>query len=112
MRSAQARKAATLAEQFSIPWAVNYLHVSQLENLLTRAQLQGNQAQQRLGASMAALWRARLAEGIIAIENPPWDDAWRAAIGFHRELVAPVPQPSSLLHLAAAGLARATHYLS
>src|SRR5437867_2460904 len=104
MRSPQARRAATLVEEFTVPWSVNYLHVAQLENLFTRAQLEGNQAQKRSGSSIAALWRARLAEGVIAIENPSWDDAWRAAIGFHRELVAPVPQPSSLLHLAAAGL--------
>jgi hypothetical protein len=112
MRSGEARRAATLVEPFTLPWSVNYLHVVQLENLLARAQLEGNQAQKRTGSSIAALWRARMAEGVIAIENPPWDDAWRAAIGFHREVIAPVPQPSSLLHLAAAGLAHATHYLS
>ena len=112
MRSRQAQLAARLAERFPLPWTVNYLHSCQIENLLTRLQLEGNQPQKRVGASMAALWRARLAEGIFAIENPPWDDAWRIAIGFHRDLISPVPQPSHLLHLAAARLANASHFLS
>jgi len=112
MRSPQARSAATLAERFSLPWTVNYLHVTQLENLLVRLQLEGNESQKRVGTSIAAQWRARLAEGIFAIENPPWDDAWRLVIGYHRDLVSPVPQPSHLLHLSAARLAGASHYLS
>ena len=58
------------------------------------------------------LWRARLAEGIFAIDNPSWDDAWRIAIGFHRDLMSPVPQPSHLFHLAAARLANGSHFLS
>ena len=55
---------------------------------------------------------ARLAEGVFVIENPPWDDAWRVVIGLHRDLVPPVPQLSPLLHLAAAQLTGASHYLS
>ena len=109
IRSGQAQLAATLAERFSLPWAVNYLHVAQLENLFARLQLEGNPAQKRTGSSITALWRARLAEGVFAIDNPPWDDAWRMTIGFHRDVVSPVPQPSHLLHIAAARLAGATH---
>jgi hypothetical protein len=112
MRSDQARMALSLVERFALPWAVNYLHVAQLENLLSRLQLEGNPTQRRIGSSIAALWRARSAEGVFVVENPPWDDAWRLTIGFHRDLVSPVPQPSHLLHLAAAQLASATHYLS
>jgi hypothetical protein len=111
MRSREARIAATFAERFALPWSVNYLHLTQLENLFTRLQLEGNSAQRRIGISMTAAWRAGLAEGIFATDNPPWDDAWRVAIGFHRDIVSPVPQPSQLLHLAAARLSNATHYL-
>jgi hypothetical protein len=112
MRTPQARWAEGLAAAFSLPWAVNYLHFAQLENLFVRLQLEGNAAQQRAGLAVAALWRARLSEGIFAVENPPWDDAWRVTIGLHRELVAPVPQPSHLLHISAAQLTGATHYFS
>jgi len=112
MRSRQAEWAAALAEDFTVPWTVNYLHLAQIENLFARLQLEGNPAQMRAGGSMAALWKARLAEGVFAIDNPPWDDAWRLAIGFHRDLVSPVPQPSHLLHLAAARVGGASHYLS
>ena len=112
MRSRQAQLAARLAERFSLPWVVNYLHVAQLENLFARLQLEGNSAQRRAGTSIAGLWRARLAEGVFILENPIWSDAWRRVIGLHRELAPPVPQPSHLLHLAAAQLAGASHYLS
>ena len=112
MRSGQAGMALGLAERFAVPWIVNYLHVAQMENLLVRLQLEGSPAQRRTGTSIAALWRARLAEAVFVVENPPWDDAWRLTIGFHRDLVSPVPQPSHLLHLAAAQLTGASHYLS
>jgi hypothetical protein len=112
MRTPQARWAEAQAAPFSLPWMVNYLHLTQLENLFVRLQLEGTAAQQRTGLAVAALWRARLAEGIFAVENPPWDDVWRVTIGLHRELVAPVPQPSHLLHLSAAQLTSATHYFS
>jgi len=79
---------------------------------ITAREFARNQSQKRVGASMAALWRARLAEGMFAIDNPSWDDAWRIAIGFHRDLMSPVPQPSHLLHLAAARLANGSHFLS
>jgi len=91
---------------------VNYLHVAQLENLILRARLEGNASQKRTGTSISAAWRAALAEGVIEIQNPPWNDAWQGTIELHRELEAPVPQPSTLLHLASARLTSATHYLS
>ena len=112
MRCAQAQLATSLASRFSLPWVVNYLHVAQLENLFARLQLEGNSAQKRTGVSIVAFWHARLAEGIFSIENPVWDDAWRVVIDLHRDLVRPVPQPSHLLHLAAAQLTGASHYLS
>ena len=112
MRSPQAQAAARLAQRFALPWPINYLHVAQVENLLSRLQLEGNAAQKRAGTGIAALWRARLAEGVFAIDNPTWDDAWRIAIGFHRDLITPIPQPSHLLHLAAAQLSGATHFVS
>jgi hypothetical protein len=108
----QARWAEGLASKFSLPWTINYLHLTQLENLFARLQLEGHTAQKRSGASIAALWRARLAEGIFVIENPPWDDVWRITMGLHRELIAPVPQPSHLIHLAAAQLSNSSHYFS
>src|SRR3954468_682780 len=112
MRSAHAELAVRIAESFFLPWTVNYLHTAQLENLLTRLQLEGNSVQKETGVGIAALWRGHLAEGIFALENPSWEDAWRMTIGMHRDIVSPVPQPSHLLHLACAKLSQATHYLS
>ncbi len=104
---------------FSPPYVLNSLHVVQLENVLFRAQKHfptETSVSQRLAQTERAQsglhrWENHLAEGVFAIQEVPWNEAYDLAIAWQRDLGLATVHPRQLLHPAIAKAAGATHYL-
>jgi hypothetical protein len=96
----------------SAPFALNFLHQLQAENLLVGLEKSDDPARQTAGLQGKQLWQHYLAEGVFQLTPTDWDSAFRVAITWNNQHPRTPPLPLLLLHPALAAVARATEFLS
>jgi hypothetical protein len=97
---------------FDAPFALNFLHQLQAENLLVRLQKDKDPQKQKAGNEAQRMWRHRLEEGVFQLVPTDWESTYRVAIAWNAHHPESPPAPLLLLHPAAASVAGATHFLS
>jgi len=94
------------------PFALNFLHQLQAENLFKTMESSPEPERQTAGVDGRHLWQNYLAEGIFHLASTDWDTAFGFAIAWNTHVAGKPPPPLLLLHPALAAVAGATDFLS
>ena len=101
-----------LIRRAEAPFALNFLHQLQAENLLARMERSAVADRQAAGRAGRGLWRQYLAEGVFNVLPVAWNSAFQVAIAWNEHHSAVPPPHLLLLHPALAALSGASEFLS
>jgi len=101
-----------LLRRATAPFALNFLHQLQAENLLKRMETSLESQRKTAGFKGRQLWEQYLAEGVFHFKSTDWDIAFHAAIAWNDNCQSTPPLPLLLLHPALAVVAGAADFLS
>ena len=101
-----------IVQPFPPPYFINWLHCIQVETMFVRGQLEGDPDLEKAVLYGTNLWRFYQQEGVFQVQEIDWDAAFRLSLNLAKRSNVPKLQPSIVLHVAAAVMGAATHFLS